>query len=364
MKLSSLSIHSVRNVAQAQLPLLGDVNVVYGQNGAGKTTLLECIHMLALGRSFRSTALRPVIQRDQDHCVVSARLQQLDRAEMAIGIRRERSGGFTIRIDGETVRSAIELAKILPVQLINAASYLLIEGGPKQRRQFIDWGVFHVEHRFYDEWRRMQRALKQRNAILRAGGSPQQLVPWDRELIESGEFVHEARQRYLSHFQPVFQQMLAELCDLQGISLAYRSGWDKTLSLAEALGASQARDRSRGLTHVGPQRADLKIAAYAEDAAQVLSRGQQKLVVSALRLAQTRCLVEQTGSKCLLLVDDLPAEMDAGHQRKLCGLLAGLEMQLFITCIDPAEIKRFEWPAGRDTQWFHVKQGEIDAAEG
>ncbi|NND37966.1 MAG: DNA replication/repair protein RecF [Pseudomonadales bacterium] len=361
MKLSTLSIHSVRNVGHAQLAQLGDINIIYGQNGAGKTTVLECIHMLALGRSFRSTALRPVIQRGQDHCVVSGRLQQKNRAPLAIGIQRERKGGFTIRIDGETVRSAVELAKILPLQLINAASYLLIEGGPKLRRQFIDWGVFHVEHRFYEEWRRMQRALKQRNAILRAGGTAQQLLPWDRELIESGEFVHNARLRYLESFCPVFQKMLAELCDLDGISLSYRAGWDKTLSFAEALKASQARDQNRGLTHVGPQRADLKIAAYTEDAGQVLSRGQQKLVVSALRLAQTHCLTEQTGAHCLLLVDDLPAEMDAEHQRRLCGLLAALDMQLFITCIDAGEIERFSWPAGRELQWFHVKQGEITA---
>ncbi|MGB5325199.1 MAG: DNA replication/repair protein RecF, partial [Pseudomonadales bacterium] len=359
MKLSELNITAVRNIAAAKLTDLGDINVIHGQNGAGKTTVLESIYMLALARSFRSTALRPLIQRDRDSCTVSAKLQLESRGEIALGVQRERRGGFTIRIDGENVRSAVELARILPLQLINAASYLLIEGGPKQRRQFIDWGVFHVEHRFYEEWRRLQRSLKQRNAILRAKGAEAQLLPWDRELTESGEAMDKARARYLQAYEPVFTRMLAQLSDLDGISLRYFRGWEAGMSLGMALEANRVRDRARGLTHAGPHRADLKILAHGEDAGLVLSRGQQKLVASALRLAQSHCLAEQTGRRCLLLVDDLPAEMDSEHQRRLCSLLVDQGTQLFITCIDPGDIRRFDWPDSRRLRWFHVKHGEI-----
>ncbi|MGB5326446.1 MAG: DNA replication/repair protein RecF [Pseudomonadales bacterium] len=361
MKLSELSVTAVRNIAAAKLVDLGDINVIYGENGAGKTTLLECIYMLALARSFRSTALRPIIKRESDSCTVSAKLQLESRGEIALGVQRERRGGFTIRIDGENIRSAVELARVLPLQLINAASYLLIEGGPKQRRQFIDWGVFHVEHRFYEEWRRLQRALKQRNAILRARGGETQILPWDRELAESGEAMDKARARYLRDFEPVFTRMLAKLSDLDGISLHYSRGWEADKPLGKALEESRARDRSRGLTHAGPHRADLKIRAHGDDAGLVLSRGQQKLVASALRLAQSHCFAAQTGRRCLLLVDDLPAEMDSEHQRRLCSLLADQGTQLFITCIEPGEIQRFAWPDSRKTRWFHVKHGEISS---
>lgn len=362
MKLSSLNISAVRNIADATLPGLGDINIIFGHNGAGKTTVLECIHMLALARSFRSTALKPLIQRDAEQCTVAARLQREGRGEIALGIRRSRSGAAEIRIDGEKMRSALQLAQTLPIQLINASSYMLVDGGPKLRRQFIDWGVFHVEQAFYNEWRRVQRALKQRNATLRAGGGASDLAPWDKELTEAGEAIDSARDRYMRRFLPVFGQMLAQLADLEGISLDYARGWPQDQSLQQAMQESLLRDRARGLSHVGPHRADIRIQAQGVDAAQVLSRGQQKLLVCALRLAQTRCLFEQAATRCLLLVDDLPAEMDAGHQRRLCGLLASQGMQLFITCIDPGELRNFSWPADKDLRWFHVEHGEIAPA--
>jgi len=357
VKLSELKISHVRNVQDAHLKDLADVNIIFGENGAGKTSILESVYILGLARSFRSPGLSPVIQRDSEACTVFGRIVRPEQVELPIGVHRPRGGGFKIRLGGEAVSSVVRLAEVLPLQLINAASYLLLDGGPKQRRQFLDWGVFHVEHSFYDQWRRAQKALKQRNSILRAQGTAQQLAPWDRELIDASAAIHTARSSYVTDFIPVFKEMLGELLDLDGIELAYRPGWDSTCSYADVLNRNLTRDKARGLTQSGPHRADLTVSIHGADAGQILSRGQQKLVVSALRVAQTRLLRQQTGRRCILLVDDLPAEMDVEHQRRLCALLGGLDMQLFLTCISPDELSRVDWSESKQKKMFHVKQG-------
>lgn len=364
MKLSSLEISCLRNLKSVKLPALGQVNVLYGLNGAGKTSVLEAIHMLGLARSFRSTQLNPVIQHEKSSCTVFGRLESEDGSlSTTLGIKRQRRGGVKIRIAGADEKSVIRLAELLPIQLINATSYLLLEGGPKQRRQFIDWGVFHVEHSFYDAWRKVQRSLKQRNALLRSGGSSTQLEPWTQELIGATKILDSARRRYVERFIPVFNRLLRELINLEGIELKYFAGWDTvaTDSFETALNESFDRDLRRGLTHLGPHRADLKIIVQGIDAGLVLSRGQQKLVVCALRLAQSTLLGEESGKQSVLLIDDLPAEIDSIHQARLCKLLDQLGMQLFLTCIDAAQAKQFSWPELGSPQLFHVKQGVVEA---
>lgn len=359
MKLTSLEVTGLRNLHPLSLSSLAGVNIFYGENGAGKTSVLEAIHLLGLARSFRSTQLTPVIQHDKNSCTVFGRLNGSNYpAGLTLGVTRQRGGGVEIRVAGKTEKGAIHLAEVLPLQLINATSYLLLEGGPKQRRQFMDWGMFHVEQSFYHVWRKVQRCIKQRNAILRRGGMPEQLAPWDQELLASAALLDAARRDYTAKLEPVFLNILEQLTDLKEVRLTYRRGW-KTGDYQSVLRASLDRDKRRGLTHYGPHRADLEITAEGHLAAQVLSRGQQKLLVCALRLAQGQLLSEQTQKGLVILVDDLPAEVDSQHQRRLCALLDQLGMQLFLTCIEASELEQFSWPVLGEPQLFHVKQGAI-----
>ena len=121
-------------------------------NGSGKTSVLEAIHLLGLARSFRSARLLPVIQYEQLACTVFGQVELAEGGHSSLGISRDRGGEFQIRIDGQNARSAAQLAEILPLQLINPDSFRLLEGAPKIRRQFLDWGVFHVEPRFMATW--------------------------------------------------------------------------------------------------------------------------------------------------------------------------------------------------------------------
>jgi DNA replication and repair protein RecF len=363
MALTRLDISAVRNLDTVSLRGLASTNIVFGDNGSGKTSILESIYLLGMARTFRSGQIKSLISYDKDTCTVYGELSRADGlAPLSLGVSRERGGGLQARIASAAVRSTSELAESLPLQVINAESFNLLVGSPGYRRQFLDWGVFHVEHRFYTAWQRLQRALKQRNSLLRHGKiSDRELLPWDNELGEVGELVDQHRQVYFDLLKPAFASLLARLSPaLAGLELHYRRGWDKKHSLQDVLVASAESDRARGFTHAGPQRADLRVMMNGHNAADVLSRGQQKLVVCGLKLAQGQLLADTQQAACVYLVDDLPAELDASHCRLVAEVLAELRTQVFVTCVEKQEIADV-WPGvpGKEMAMFHVEHGLV-----
>lgn len=361
MALSRLDVTAVRNLAALSLRELAPTNIFYGDNGGGKTSVLESVYMLGMTRSFRNGQIKSLIAHGEERCAVYGELvQRADRAPLSLGVSRERQGGLQAKVGGTAVGSVSELAEQLPLQVINAESFSLLVGNPGYRRQFLDWGVFHVEHLFYKTWQRLQRALKQRNSLLRRGKiSDRELEPWDREFSEAGALIDEFRTQYFGLLAPAFTSLLSRLSPgLQGVEIRYRRGWDKERSLQEALGSGYKADREHGYTHAGPQRADLRVVLNGHSAAEVLSRGQQKLVVCGLKLAQGQILAQAQRESCIYLVDDLPAELDRNHCRLVAEVLAELKTQVFITCVDEQEVAGV-WPATTDRALFHVEHGRV-----
>jgi DNA replication and repair protein RecF len=365
--LTRLDIHHVRNIRLANLRGLGMVNVFSGPNGSGKTSVLEAIHILGMARSFRSASVKSVIQHGEPELIVFGEVSgEAGGSRQPVGVRRAGTGEADIRISGERVRSAAELAQQLPLQVINANSFELLTGAPKARRQFLDGGVFHVEHQFLTVWQRFQRSLKQRNNLLRRDKiTDSEVSVWTRELVEAGEAISGFRKAFFEALIPRFSQALSAIApELTGLELSFRQGWDKRLPYAEALDNSYAADCDQGFTHVGPQRADIRVAADGHLAADTLSRGQQKLVICALKLAQGQLLAESGVGGNVYLVDDLPAELDEAHCRLVCQCLDQLGAQVFITCVDQRDIVGL-WPEPvAELRMFHVEQGRVEQVQG
>ena len=360
MPLKRLTVTGVRNLQPVTLHPSPRINIIHGANGSGKSSLLEAIHLLGLARSFRSTRLQPVIQRGLDACTVFGEVIQPSGVVNSIGITRSKQADYQIRIDGQTVRSIAELAETLPLQLINPDSFRLLEGAPKQRRQYLDWGVFHVEHQFLPVWQRLQKGLKQRNSLLRRGRIQRSLLaPWESEVVNAAEKVDEYRRAYLQQLKPVFEDILSRLVELDDLTLSYYRGWDKEKPLNQVLDEQFERDSVLGYTQAGPQRADLRLRSGTMNAVDVLSRGQQKLVVCALKIAQGSLLKCQgVQQDCVFLVDDLPSELDESHRRALCALLEDLECQIFVSSVE-AEQMRDCWKNDTPLSMFHVEHGRI-----
>lgn len=363
MALTQLNIDHVRNLSRVRLRELQQVNVFHGRNGSGKTSVLESIHLLGMARSFRGNSIRSLITHEQETCTVFGLVtDDALGGSQSIGVQRSRGGETQIRVGGSTIKVLAELAECLPLQVITADSFNLLTGPPGGRRQFLDWGVFHVEHRFFAQWQKFQRCLKQRNMLLRRGKlSDQELAVWTRDLVSAGTMIHEFRESCFVQLAPRFNAILGRLApSLDDVSLQYRRGWDRQLGYDEVLQQSIATDIEQGYTHSGPQRADVRVFAGKHLAAETLSRGQQKLVVCALKLAQGQLKSELGGGNCTYLIDDLPSELDAEHSRQVCSLLAQLGAQVFITCVDPEEIQSV-WPEGGTLGMFHVEHGGVTA---
>lgn len=319
-----------------------------------------------MARSFRSGNTRTLVSHGETQCTVyGVSTTDSKPGGIPLAIQRSLNGDVLIKVGGQVVRTTAELVEYLPVQLLDATSFELLAGPPGARRQFLNWGVFHVEQRFFPVWQRFQRCIKQRNKVLRHGKlGDAELAVWTRELGLAGEEIHQYRMAYFEALAPLFRGIMLRLApSLVGLELRYRRGWDKSLDYNEALTASRQADRDQGYTHIGPQRADIKVSIGGFAAADTLSRGQQKLVVCALKLAQGQLMTEHQRRSCTYLVDDLPSELDVLHCRLVCDVLAEMGSQVFITCVARADLENM-WPEKAKTSLFHVEQGQIDQVAG
>ena len=356
MFLSSIDISKVRNLVSVSVDCHPNANIIYGANGSGKTSLLEAIFLLGRGRSFKHRDLRLVVNRGQDSLVVSGTVARpSSNTEHQLGVMRSVKGAFEARCDGQNLSSAGQLASELPIQLVDAHSFSLLEGGPLQRRQFIDWGVFHVEHGYSDLWRRFQKALKQRNQLLRHGRIDEELLKlWSRELAPLNEMIAEQRKEYILQLQKFINPAVDAFSGLGSVSLDYSQGWPEGSSIIDVLLADKERDIAAGTTSHGAQRADIKVFVDGVSAADSLSRGQSKLLVYALKLAQAAHYQSATGLSCVFLLDDLPAELDYENRKDVLAYLDHLQCQYFVTGVDK---KDFDAIDENLRQMFHVEHG-------
>lgn len=362
MHIVRLALHHVRGFDSAELLPRSGINLITGANGAGKTSLLEALHLMAYGRSFRGRVRDGLVQKGAEALDVFVEWHEGGRAEATGRLRRAglRHGGqaWKGRLDGEDVAQLGTLCAALAVVTFEPGSHALVSGGSETRRRFIDWGLFHVEPDFLPLWRRYTRALKQRNALLKAGVAGNQLDAWDRELAEAGTPLTSRRQYYLERLQERAVTIAAELAPGLGLrGLELLPGWRRQeMPLADALLLARDRDRAMGHTSVGPHRADWAVGFDDIPGRDALSRGQAKLTALACLLAQADDYASQRGEWPVIALDDLAAELDRHHQHRVLQRLAATPAQVFITATEtPAALEEELQPAAV----FHVEHGTV-----
>lgn len=353
MPLRRLRISNLRCLEEVELTLDPERSYVFGANGAGKTSLLEGIFVLGRGRSFRTRQVRRLVRRGSDGFATFGAVTRDDGATHRLGVAY-RGGRLEKKIDGDDVASMAALAALLPVHAVDPGVHALVEGGPSERRRFLDWGVFHVEHGYLDAWKRYRRVLSQRNAALKRGADTSELHSWSAAVAEAGERIDASRARYLAalapHVAALGQQLLG-----RALTIQYDRGWAGHEGLGELLVSRVARDRETGRTEAGPHRAELVLRLEERRLQDEASRGQQKLAAAALVLAQVAVESALRPGGSVLVVDDPAAELDAESLDRLLAALAGVRVQLVLTALTPAQLAPSRGAA------FHVEQGKVRA---
>ena len=330
MIFSKLKIHHLRNIHTLSLSLNSRFNFIIGPNGSGKTTILEALYLLSCGHSFRSRETRPLISFDQDSFTVFA----LSTDNQTVSIRKSKSTQTHIKLNDQFCRTTSQLAYETPCQVCYSDLFQIIDAGPSVRRAVLDWGLFHVKPNYLILWNDYKKVLRQRNALLKKERLYSHFIPWDMQLSRLAKELDELRSDYTSRWQEAFNQVLPELSDVH-CTFSYYRGWDRKDSganLDQLLKEQFESDKHRQFTQSGAHQADLIIEGTHLKAKQVLSRGQQKIILLALKLAQGKLL----DNNCLYLFDDLASELDEKHLCNLFNYLQRNPGQFVITGINAA----------------------------
>lgn len=326
-----------------------DYNLIYGANASGKTSLLEALAYLGRGKSFRGAPTTSLIRHGANEFLLYGTTRRGEHTA-SVGVRNGRKG-LEVRIDGRSDGGSAALAELLPLQIIDPNVHNLVAGGPEERRRYIDWIAFHVEPGFLPEWRCFRRALRQRNAVLRAGGDG--LDAWNNEFVERGMKLDAARRTVLAASTGCLEKHGHALLG-SPVRYEYRPGWAQQQTLAEALKDGLTRDLQQGSSQAGPHRADIRLIYDDRQARQLVSRGQQKLLACAMILGATEAVQTHQEQPMLLLLDDPAAELDGESLERLMMQVFGLGSQLVVTALEPMALDFPESPAV-----FHVKHGQL-----
>jgi len=287
------------------------------------------------------------------HFTVAASLKDSE-LNKRIGIRRSRNQ-IIRRINQETVHRQVDITRELPVRILHPDSHKLVSGAPSVRRSFLDWGCFYHNSSFVKIWSSIKSILKQRNALLKTNVNLKVLESINQQFTLFSDQIDSLRNDYIKALTPFISIYTDKILGPEHtLIVEYLRGWKS--SLATQLVHDTERDRRFRRTHSGPHRADLNIQFNNSDARNNASRGQQKLIVVILTLSQIHLFKKRTQQSSILLIDDLPSELDINHQNLFIEALHELHQQLLITAIEPDTLDLKNW---NDSRMFHVKHGQF-----
>lgn len=349
-----LQIKQVRNLESIQFSPGPRLNFLIGKNASGKTAILEAIFLLSRGKSFRTPKIQDVIQHNEKTLLVYAELQHEQEGCVSTGLEKG-YGQTSIRYNGNKVSAVSEQSRGVPVVLVTQDSQTLVTGSPKERRHWLDWAMFHVEQAYINNWKIYMRALRHRNVLLKKGINNRELYrAWEQAMVESGGYLTRTRQRFLNELLEAVRPLLKDIFSEQ-ITIRLSSEWPEVNPESDIYAETWDTDLKTGYTHTGSHNADVKIQLKNKNIAETYSRGQIKLFVCLLMMAQAKVLADRTGIKPIVLIDDYMAELDSDACKYLLCYLANSPFQVFLSNTEPQ--KSLE--NNVMNKEFHVERGDI-----
>ncbi|MDO9410129.1 DNA replication/repair protein RecF [Patulibacter sp.] len=330
--LVGLRVRDVRTYVEADVELGPGLTVVAGPNGAGKTNLLEAAYLACTGRSFRQAADADLVRRGAEigHAAATV-MAPSGPSVFSVGIDPAAPRGRRLRVDGSPVETLLDHPARPRMSVFLPDRMVLVKGGPALRRAHLDQLLAVLRPASMPVRRAFHEALRQRNALLsslRARGvdadrAGQELAPWDRTLAEAAAGLTVARRETAEAIRPAVNERAAQLGLSGELEISYRprAAEDPEVVLA-ALQERHAGDLERGFTHHGPHRDDLAVRRDGRLITRFGSQGEQRLSLLALLLGEADVMEDASGSRPVLLLDDVMSELDADRRERLVGLIS------------------------------------------
>lgn len=342
MRITSLKVENVRTHKRFTLEVLPEITLITGVNGSGKTSLIEAVYIALQGKSFKGSddeILRfgsPWYRIDVGFEDDSLRVVRFDPNQQA---RKKQ-----FEVDGKkSYRMAHNLK--YPVVLFDPDELRLLSGSPTRRRQFIDRFISQFDPEYQLSLRRYERALKQRNTLLKNRASQDSLFVWDVALSQYGAYIIKARFNLIERLRPLLSKVYSQVSNSQDevtIKYSHKSGLITEQGLLGELNRQAERDYMLGYTSVGPHRHDIEFYFNSKPASEVASRGEVRTIVLALKFLEVDVIEKESSKRPVILLDDVFSELDEPRQKALMNRF--LSYQTIITSVsapitDTPEIK-------------------------
>jgi len=304
VRLRNLTTQNFRNLGADEISFHDHVNIVVGRNGQGKTNLLEAIYFLATTKSFRTARTGSLFRFGSPSVFVSGVLNRFGvEKTLSVGLETGETRRRALMINGERVALATYV-NAMSVFAYSSARLDILRGAPEERRRFLDRGIASIDPAYLEAVSRYGRALKQRNALL-ASGSTSSLSAWDEELLTAAAPLQRGRAAYASALAGAFGEIVAEHgYHVRDLAITYRP------SSVDDLPRIRRDELRARMSLAGPQRDLLEFSIDGRPAAEVLSGGEQKMVVLFLKFAKLALFRRRFEEPALFLLDDIDAELD------------------------------------------------------
>jgi len=354
MYIESLQIQNVRNLTNLRIQPAAQLNILVGPNASGKTSVLEAIYLLSRARSFRTTHVHDVIQYKKSSLLVTAGLRYSTTGLVNTGIEKGR-GSTVIHFNGDNIKKISDQARNIPLILVAPDVQNLVLGTPKQRRHWLDWAMFHVEPAYLEDWHDYHKALRQRNSVLKSTRQDgPSIIGWEQVMSEIAARITQQRQRLIGIIADNLESIATKLLPFQ-VRIELYKGWQGALPLVASLENHRESDRLAGYSRHGIHCADIRFYANDHPLASSCSRGQIKLFLVLLLVAQAKAIERVTGNRPLYLLDDYRAEIDSKTGGLIMELMREQQAQVFLT----STTAEGDTSGPGNTKMFHVEHGDL-----
>ena len=363
MILHRLSLINYKNIAAADMEFSPKINCLIGKNGEGKTNVLDAIYYLSFCHSATSLIDALTVRHGEDCMVAVGGYEDEDgrKFEVSCGVRQHKSKKFCL--DKKAYTRIARHIGLVPLVMVSPNDGELVTGGGEARRKFMDIVISQYDRLYLDSLIKYNRALKQRNTLLRSESEPDpsMLDIYEEEMAREGEKIFMARSVLTDKLTPLFRKYYSLIsADAEKPSLSYVSHCQRG-PLLETIRAGRAKDRIVGHSLHGVHRDELQMCIGDYPIRNEGSQGQTKSFLLALKFAQYDLLRHSGSGKVpLLLLDDLFDKLDASRVSQIVNMVAGSDFgQIFITDTDRGRLAPILASTDRDYRVFNVKHGEI-----